>query len=216
MNEFCQDRDLLALEPAIFLGAGFPTQQLAGGANGVLTGTTFASTGSNFTSAGVQAGMVLTVYDAAAAEGNAFEIVAVNSATTLTVSVLRADVSLPATSPKTAGASFYVRTFRPQILNVSETLAEKLIMLSEVFGVEKAEFANSRQLRMTAAYGTLSSVYVARAASATDDDANWLKAEHYRQEFIRLQSQLRVTSDTNGDGQNEQTRTLGNVLLRRV
>jgi hypothetical protein len=38
----------------------------------------------------------------------------------------------------------------------------------------------------------------------------------YRQEFQRLQLQLRLATDANGDGRTGQTRTLGNVVLRRV
>jgi hypothetical protein len=218
MNEFCQDRDLLALEPAIFLGGSFVTQQLIGGSDGVSSGTTFTSAGSNFGSAGVQAGMVLTVYDTAASEGNAFEIISVNSATALTVSVLRADPSLPPVAPKISGRSFFIRTFRPQIQGVSRTLAEKLKQFSEIYRIpaEKVAFADPAQLQLTTACGALPGIYLARAASATADDANWLKSEHYRQEFVRLQSQLRLTVDAGAGGCRQQTHTLGNVLLRRA
>ena len=215
MNDYCQDRDLLSLEPAIFLGGSFVTQQMIGGSDGVSSGTTFTSAGSNFNSAAVQAGMVLTVYDAAASEGNAFEIVSVNSATALTVSILRADASIPPVAPKMSGHSFFIRTFRPQIQGVSRTLEEKLTFFSEAHHIpaDKVAFADPDQLRSAAACGALSGIYLARAACATADDANWLKSEHYRQEFTKLRAQLRLTVDT---GARQQTHTLGNVLLRRV
>ena len=218
MNEFCQDRDLLALEPAIFLGGSFVTQQLTGGGDGVSSGMTFTSASSDFVASGVQAGMVLTVYDAAPSEGNAFEIVSVNSATTLTVSILRADASIPPLAPRMSGRSFFVRTFRPQIQGVSRTLAEKIKLFAELCRVpaDKAAFADPDQLRSATACGALPGIYLARAASATPDDANWLKSEHYRQEFVRLQSQLRLAADTGPGPCGQQTHTLGNMLLRRV
>jgi hypothetical protein len=88
--------------------------------------------------------------------------------------------------------------------------------MAEVAGIRSADFADSTQLRVAAAYGALGSIFVARAENAQPGDANWIKAEYYRQEFRRLQLQLRLVVDANGDGKAEQTRTLGNVALRRV
>jgi hypothetical protein len=123
MNQFCQDRDLLALEPGVFRGGGFITQQLAAGTDGAISGTTFTSAASNFVAAGVAADMVVTIFSAAASEGSAFEIVSVDSPTQLTVSVLRPEASGPAIAPTVGGANFHVRTFGPQIQAVSRTLA---------------------------------------------------------------------------------------------
>ena len=216
MKQFCQDRDLLALEPTVFLGGGFLTQQLAAGSNGVFAGTAFTSAGSSFVSAGVAPGMVLTAYATTAAEGSAFEIVSVVSPTALTISVLRADGSQPPVAPTAGGASFHIRTFGPQIQSVSATLQRRLEMLAELLGAPQAGFADSSQLRSTVACGVLASVYLARAQNAASEDANWLKAERYRQEFISLQSQLQVSADFNGDGRPDQVRSLGNVILRRA
>jgi hypothetical protein len=162
--------------------------------------------------------MVLTVYDAAPSEGNAFEIAAVNSATTLTVSILRADASVPPVAPKMSGGYFFIRTFGPQIQGVARTLAEKIKRFGDLCRVpaDKVAFADPDSLRLATACGALSGIFLARAASATPDDANWLKSERYRQEFARLQTQLRLAADTGPGGCGLQTHTLGNVLLRRV
>ena len=217
MSTFCQDRDLLSAEPRVFLDGGFRSQQLVSGADGALAGTTFTSASSNFQAAGVQAGMVLTTYTASAAEGNALEVISVDSATSLTVSVLRAD-SDDAAIPPSPGTNlnFRLRTYLPQILGTSATLSEKLRQTPEVSGIASADFADSAQLRRATCYGTLSSIYVARAENASPSDANWVKAEHYRNRFRAAQSQLRLTVDADGDGTAEQTRALGNVTLRRV
>ncbi len=217
MNRFCKDRDILAVEPAIFLGGGFASQQLAAGTDGEISGTTFTSGGSDFEASGVEAGMVLSTYTTSPPEGNASEIVSVAGPTSLTLSALRADeTSPPVAPPSGASLGFRVRTFQPQIKAVSDTLAEKLRQLAEVAGISAADFADSSQLTAACAYGVLASVFVARAENAVPTDANWIKSEHYRREFGRMQLQLRLAVDADGDGRAEQTRTLGNITLRRV
>ncbi len=217
MSSFCQDRNLLSMEPIIFIASGFPSQKIAIGSDGALSGTTFTSASSDFSSASVAAGMVLCTYTSIPAEGSAFEIVSVDSATTLTVSVLRADTdATPVAPPAGTNLLFYVRTFQPQIATVSATLSEKLRQMTEVAGIAAADFADSNQLQIATAYGVLASVFVARAENAAASDANWIKAEHYRREYQKLQLQLRLVVDLDGDGRAEQTRTLGNVALRRA
>ena len=143
-------------------------------------------------------------------------VVSVNSATQLTVSVLRGDPDGSAV-PLPGGSQllFHIRSYAAQIRSVSLTLGEKLRQISEVSAVAKANYADSDQLRLAAAYGVLTEIFVARADNAEAYDANWLKAQHYRQLFRQAQLQLRLTVDSNGDGHAEQTRSLGNVELRR-
>jgi hypothetical protein len=99
---------------------------------------------------------------------------------------------------------------------VADTLAEKFRQLSEAAGINSADFADSSQLRQAVAYGSLSGIFVARAENAAPGDANWIKAEHYRRLFQAGQIQLRLAVDADGDGTAQQTRSLGNVTLRRV
>jgi len=216
MSDYCQDRDLLAIEPVVFLGGGFPAQQLITGQTGAFAGTAFNVSGGSFTSAAVQPGMVLVTYSTIPAEGNACEIIAVNSATQLTVSVLRADTDgSPVPPPGGSDLLFHVRSYAAQIRSVCRTLGEKLRQISEVSGVAAADYADSDQLRAAAAYGVLAEVFTARADNAQAYDANWLKAQHYGRLFRRAQLQLRLAVDADGDGRAERTRSLGNVELRR-
>jgi hypothetical protein len=217
MSSFCQDRDILGIEPVAYLAGDFAHQRLAAGADGAVSGTTFTSAGSDFGSAGVAAGMVLCAYQTIPAEGTAWEIISVDSATAMTVSVLRADIDDdPLAPPAGTGLSFHVNSFAARIADVSNTLAEKLRQIAEVAGIGSADFADSAQLRTTTAYGVLSGLFLARASNARPNDANWIKAEFYRSEFRRAQNQLRLAVDIDADGVAEQTRTLGNVLLKRV
>jgi hypothetical protein len=217
MSDFCQDIDLLALEPGIFLSGSFAGQNLLAGKDGAIDGTAFSSASSDLQAAGVEGGMVLCTYATTPSEGLAVEIVSVDSATELTVSVLRPDPqATPTPPPPGTGLLFHIRSFKPQIRSISASLAEKLRASAEVAGVRAADFADSCQLRTTTAHGVLAAIFVARAENASDSDANWIKAQHYRAEFARLQPQLRLAVDADGDGSAEQTRALGNVTLRRV
>jgi hypothetical protein len=218
MSQFCNDRDILAVEPIAYLGGGFPlAQNLLSGVDGALSGTTFTASGNDFTAAGIAPGMVLVTTATIPSEGAAWEIVSVDSATALTVSILRADDSDPVIAPPAeTGLRFFLRTFAVQIADVSDTLAEKLRQLAEAAGIAEIDFADSHQLRATTVYGVLAGLFLARADNARPYDANWIKAEFYRDRFRLAQNQLRLAVDLDGDGTAEQTRTLGNVLLKRT
>ncbi len=219
MNTFCTDRDLLGIEPVVFLSGGFPAQDIIAGADGVISATTFTSAGSDFSAAGVAAGNVLSVYPpgAAPSEGSAYEIVSVDSATSMTVSVLRAEAdSEPVAPPAGQDLHFYVRTFAPQIRAISRALGEKLRQMAELSGIDAADFADSSQLQTAAANGVLSAVFIARAQTAGAGDTNWIKSQHYRKEFGRCQLQLRLSADADGDGRADKTRTLGHITLKRT
>ena len=217
MSESCKDRDLLAIEPGIFTGGGFESQQLTAGADGVVSATTFSSASADFVAANVQTGMVLCIYAAVPAEGRCYEIVSVDSATALTVSVLRAEGDGNAIAPP-AGTSlkYQINTFAPQVSAAAATLHEKLRQIAEAEGISEADFADSAQLGRAIALGALAAIFTARAANATGADANWVKAEHYRRQHVAATAAIRLAQDTNGDGVAERTRTLGNVSLRRV
>jgi len=217
MNPYCQDRDLLSIEPAVFASAAFPSQQLISGSDGVTSETTFTSAASDFQDAGLGAGMVLCTYTTGPAEGRSYEIISVDSATALTVSVLRPTPEAePVPPPAGSELSFHVRTFAPQIQNVTQTLSEKLRQIAEAAGIASADFADSSQLRIAAAHGALASVFLARAETTGSHDPHWRKAEYHRRQFQQRQLQLRLAVDQDGDGVAEQTRTLGSVRLMRT
>ena len=91
MKVFSNDIDLLRYEPALFAGSSFAGQTLCRGVNGQLSGTTLTAAGENFVSEQVAPGHVVYLSDGVGNIDGAFEIVSVDSATQLTVSVLRAD-----------------------------------------------------------------------------------------------------------------------------
>ena len=217
MSNSCKDRDLLAIEPEIFAGGGFESQQLAAGSDGAISATTFSSASADFVAANVQPGFVLCIYSTVPAEGRCYEIISVDSTTTLTVSILRSEADGNAIAPP-AGTNlkYQINTFAPQIAAAAATLHEKLRQIAEAEGISETDFVDSVQLRRAVALGALAAIFTARASNATGADANWVKAEHYRRQHIAATSAIRLAQDLDGDGVAERTRTLGNVSLRRA
>jgi hypothetical protein len=216
MANECKDRDLLAIEPRIFTEGGFESQRLYVGDDGAISSTTFTSAQADFESTNILPGMVLCTYSTVPAEGRCYEIISVDSSTTMTVSNLRESESDPPIAPSTLTSQrYFIDTFAPQIAMVEASLNEKLRRYGEANGISPEEFADSSQLRKAVAFGVLSAVFTARASGAPDNDANWSKAEFYRQRHISAVGVLRMARDIDGDGYAEQTRTLSNVALRR-
>ncbi|MBS3734483.1 MAG: hypothetical protein KGY99_06100 [Phycisphaerae bacterium] len=217
MTALCTDRDILAVEPLVYLSGTAPVQALAAGDDGQIAATSFTSPGSDFAACGAAIGMVLVATTGSGAPPRAMEVVSVDGATALTVSVLRADASADPVPP-TPGQdlSFELRTYAAQIAGVSIALTETLRTAGEADAIAVADFADSVQLARTCTLGVLADVFTARAENAAADDANWIKATHYRRAFAAAQVQLRLVVDADADGQAESQRTLGNVTLRRT
>ena len=214
MTSFCTDRDLLALEPIVFL-QGTASQQFAAGSDGTFSAGVFSSASADFIAAGITPGMVLTTSTTIPAEGACHEILSVNSATALTVSILRTHDDDAAIAPANATSlAWRIRTFAANIADTSATLGEELRQRDEI-DFDAADFVPSDQLRRLCAYGTLAAVFLGRCQHASEDDIHWVKAEHYRAEFRRQRNTLTLLTDTNGDNIAEASRSFGNVQLRR-
>ncbi|MHC4069120.1 MAG: hypothetical protein ACYSR8_06010 [Planctomycetota bacterium] len=99
MVNFSKDTDILKYEPVLFGELHLPWQVLATGTGGSLSGTTFTANDADFVSAPITAGQVIYVWSADGSLETALEIVSVDSATELTVSVVRADSDGVAIAP---------------------------------------------------------------------------------------------------------------------
>ena len=102
MVKFSNDADILKYEPMLFGQLYLPWQVLAAGTDGTLSGTTFTTSGADFVSAQIAAGGVIYMQSADGQLDGAYEIVSVDSATQLTVSVIRSDSDDPAVAPPAA------------------------------------------------------------------------------------------------------------------
>ena len=201
MMRLCGDRDILKYEPALF-GVSFPANQvIAAGTGGTITGTTFAASGASFVSAQVEPGDCIYLKSADGSLDGVYEIVAVDSATQLCVSVLRADSEsnpiAPPVGTQTTGLTYRVSTLKPQIADVSLNV---LGYLGIDEGDGKAdEILNTDEVRQVCAMGTIVVSYITLATGAGDENL-WSKAEHYERLFGEGLERCRVTVDKDGDG----------------
>lgn len=205
MVRLCSDRDILKYEPALF-GVNFLANQvIAAGTGGALTGTTFGASGANFVSAQVEPGDCIYLKSADSSLDGVYEIVSVDSATQVCISVLRADSKddpiAPPVGTQTTGLTYRVSTLKPQIAEVSLRLMEYLwLKPGEVRGdVSADDILNSDEVTQLCAMGTIASAY--RTLTSGDDTENFKsKSQEYERLFGEGMERCRVAIDKDGDG----------------
>ena len=217
MLAFSNDVDILKYEAVLFSDLHFGWQVLCEGTGGEISGTTFSKSGEDFVSAGVGAGQVIYLRSQDGAVNGAYEIVSVDSATELTVSVIRADEEGSAVGPGDASdVSYRVSTFGPQ---ANEVLFE----LTQYFGIkpgnpdseyEVSDVLDTRGLRQASVYGVLAKVYATLSKEA-DEDSFGQKSSHYQRLFEKARERCRVSIDISGDGIGDRTNIGGSIRLVR-
>jgi hypothetical protein len=129
MVTFSNDADILKYEPILFGELHLPWQVLATGTGASLSGTTLTASGADFITAQVQAGGVVYLQSEDSSLDGAYEIVSVDSATQLSISVIRPESTDTAVAPPAAtNISYRISTFRPQTTEVG-------FQLTEYFGI---------------------------------------------------------------------------------
>lgn len=213
---FITDRDLLAYEPNLFRDVAWLGQRLDAGVGGLTAGvlTAFAS---NFVSLGVTTGHVVVV------GGVTLEVLARTSATTLTVSRIRASVDDAAIVPPDAASIEYsIWTLRPQIALAHAQIigmlgleaARAAAAPGQVY-VDESRITNPRDLARLEALMTLHTAYSALAALRTRDDPAAARAQMY-QDRVRCERARAVAYlDTDFDGRADVARRLNVVVMSR-
>ena len=211
MAAFALDRDLMRWEPVLFGTLHRGEQQLAGGTQGQLDGTTFTTTEVNFTDQGIQSGMVLYACDPEGTLENCLDIISVDDGQTLTVSVMRADDDDPAIAPPSGqDLTWRVTSYRAQIVQVSAALMQ-------YFGLEADDLltlADPSQLTQAATLAAMAVIFAGTAAGQ-DDAGLWEKSRHYHKQFHEAREKLRLDIDANQDGIVDQQKLAGSVRLMR-
>lgn len=217
MAKFSEDADILKYEPILFGELHLSGQILASGTGGALSGTTFTAAGADFVSAQISGGGVIYLRSANGSLEGTFEIVSVDSATQLTVSVLRADSGdEPIAPPAATDISYRVSTLAPQASEVS-------FQLTEYFGIKPGNPASDTDvedildknvLRSASVFGVISSVY-AMLASKSQDENFWKKSLHYQKLFEKARQRCRLCIDAGSDGVADITRMGASVRLVR-
>jgi len=217
MLVFSNDVDILRYEAVLFSDLHFGWQVLCEADGGLLSGTTFSKQGEDFLSAGVSAGGAVYLRSQDGTLDGAYEIVSVDSATELTVSVLRTDGEDAAVGPGDASdVSYRVSTFAPQANEVA-------LELTQYFGIrpgnpdseyEVSDIMDTSGLRQTSVYGVLAKVYATLSGGA-DEDNFGQKSSHYQRLFEKARERCQVSIDINGDGVGERTNIGGSIRLVR-
>ena len=217
MVRFSRDVDLLKWEPVLFVELASASQTLCRGEDGMLSGTTFTSNSASFDEAGIATGQVVYLQDGESLDG-CYEIVSVDSATQLTISVLRQSEQDDAVAPPSGSEKSYrVSTFDPQAEEVSYGLLQYFgIETGEEEASAAGEILNVRSLRQASVFGALSAVFAAAACGKNDASGSWAKSQRYQELFHTARSKVRIELDTDSDQVAEQFRSGGTVRLRRL
>lgn len=217
MVTFSSDVDILKYESALFGELAPAEQMLISGTGGTLSGTSFTAADADFVTAGVSAGGVIHLQSSDGCLDGAYEIVSVDSATELTVSVVRADADDQATAPPSASdVSFRVCTYAAQA-------GEAAFRLTEYFGIKPGnpqsdigadDILDSGVLKQASVFGVICSVY-AMLAGAAEDENFWKKSLYYRKLFEKARQRCSLAIDTDSDGDCDLPRFGGVVRFRR-
>jgi len=202
MVSFSNDVDILKFEPILFGELYLPWQVLAAGTGGELSGTTFTASEADFVSAQISAGGVIYLQSADGTLDGAYEIVSVDSATQLGVSVVRSDSDDAAVAPTAAtDISYRISTFGPQASEVG-------FQLTEYFGIKPGNPASDIDvedvldtdvLKRASVFAAISSVYAMLASKARDENF-WKKSLHYQKLFAKARERCRLSIDFGSDG----------------
>jgi hypothetical protein len=209
MVNFSNDVDILKYEPVLFGELHLPWQVLTAGSSGTLSGTTFTASDADFVSALVTTGKVIYLKSANGSLDGAYEIVSVNSATELTVSVIRTDSNdEPIAPPAATDISYRISTFGPQASEIG-------FQLTEYFGIGHGNPASDADaedilyadvLKRASVFAVISSVY-AMLASKAEDENFWKKSSYYQKLFETARERCRLSIDIDGDGATDITKT---------
>jgi len=214
---FSNDVDVLKCEPALFGELHLPSQVKAGGTGATLSGTTLTAPQADFLASGVEAGGVVYLRSADGSLDGPYEIASVDSATQLTVSVLRADPTSPAVAPPIGGeVSYRISTLAPQAVDAA-------FQLTEHFGIQPGDPAggisvenllDTEGLRRASTLLVISKVY-ATWAGRDESECFSRKSGHYEALFEKARQRCRVSVDLGSDGTADIRRVGGVVQLVR-
>lgn len=218
---FSQDRDLMVYEPGLLRDVAWVGQRRLS-ATGSVSGTTLTLASGSFADAQVQAGQVVLF------DGVALEIVSVESATTATVSLLRADAGGGAVPPIAASnRSVMVYDFSPQRAIVHRQVLAMLGIdsvgegsdgvngINGINGIDESMVTNPGALTRLECLGTLHLVYSGASAPGRGSDRFEQRVGLYLERYRRERESVVAMIDMDGDGIAEATRRANGFVLSR-
>lgn len=213
---FATDRDLLALEPALFNDVPFVSQQRLKHVDGALEGTTLTSDAADFEIAAIDIGAVLLL------DATPVEVLARIDAHTLTVSGLRDDRDGDAVVPRidseaVSGIEIVHRTYAPQMALVHSTLLRMIGINPDdpTPSVTQDMIVSVSVMRQLEVLGSLELIYSSAFAAVGDYSNLKVKARAYRDRFNVACRGARIEIDVDGDGRGDLTQRPGLMRLVR-
>lgn len=206
---FAKDRDLLVLEPNLFRDVGWAAQRLLS-VTGSISGTTLTVLSGDLAAAGIEGGHVAVV------DGVALEVIERLSATTATVSRLRAEVTGAVVAPAAVSAKgTVVTTFVPQIAAAHRRVLGWIGIDPDAGASETAAGAwtesmvtNPRGLWMLEAMEALAEIFGAAAVGGEGDQRLRERVDMYRKRASAERARAAARIDADGDGVGEIVRRL--------
>lgn len=212
---FCQDKDLLALEPTIFNSSNLKIHEIVSGTANLSDGKIIADS-SLFEESIITPGMIAIVYKSIPSEGHAFEIISCDSATTIQVSVLRSHETQQQIKPASqSDIKFKIVSFNSVHAKISEQIAAR-ILPSTITSTAQLSDSNKAKLKHAATIGSLAAIYLSRSTQLSNQDPDWTKHDYYKQQFEQTLNRTKLHFATDEAGCSDSTRTLGNISLRRI
>ena len=210
---FATDRDLLMFEPHLFRDVPLISQQRLNSNDAQLASGVLICGSANFVSLGV------TVGDVVLANDQPLEVLARTDAQTLSVSLIRADITHAAIPPADAGQiTLVIRSFQPQITLVHNTLL-RLIGIDPqdpdaTFGADA--IVSTSLMAKLETLGALEHIYTASFALTGENQTVQTKADHYHKQFQQALAQANISIDVDADGQvDRQAQPAVAKLIRR-
>ncbi len=217
MIRFSDDVDILKYEPILFGELHLPAQVLITGIDGTLSDTTFTASNADFVATQIHAGCVIYLLTSDGTLDGTYEIVSVDSATQLALSVVRADSDDSAVAPPAASdISYRISTFDPQA-------AEAAFKLTEYFAIKPGnptsdfsadDILDTEVLRRASVFAVISTVYAMFASKAQDENF-WNKSLHYQKLFEKARQRCRLSIDAGSDGVADVTSVGASIRLVR-
>ncbi len=187
------DRDLAVIEPLMFVDAVSAATLLETVLDGSVLGNNVTSPTADFAAVNIGAGSVVVVGT------TALEVMDRLSATTLTVSRLRADVNDPILPPDGGnGLKVTVYTFARLIRQVEDDLLRRLGLDPQVIG--GPQLVNFPAVARLAGLRTVAAAYATVASISTLNDSLAARATLYADRAATVLRGLEALVDIDGDG----------------
>ena len=219
MNSFSNDVDVLKYEPNLFGDLYFAGQILTSGNGATISSSILNATDGNFVNTQIAAGTVVSLHSADETIDGVYEIISINSATQLAISVLRADSQTDVIPVQDAeDVSFRICTYQAQS-------NELFLQLAQHFGLRPGiadgkysvdDILDVSILKQVSVYGIISLVYATLAGRVSESEENfWKKSTYYKQLYEKAYQRCRITIDLGDDGVADSVRSGSSVRLLR-